>query len=414
MKKLFTLLFVFVVFAVISGCEKKDVKVQGITKKEILVGNCASQSGGMEIVGIPFNAGIKAYFDMVNANGGVHGRQIKFINKDDQSDSAKAKACVTELIEDEKVFAIVGHFGSQQVKATLGDLKDAKIPVVYFASGDESLYNENAEGKDRVIFPVQPILVMEGRLMVARATSELDAKKIGVIYTGDEAGLDMLKGIENQINKLGSGYSIVKAETSATATDHTASVAQVMNANVDAVIVATIQQAYVAIVKELIEQGNELPVFSSYNNAAESIINDLKDNLIVNDEPLFDLYVNAWVDLSDLTALTTFATEIVKSSGKSEYASDAYAMAGWIAGHFFIEGLKNHSEDKEITWASFIDAMESKPIKNPFGGEINFADGKRLGTEEMSLLKLSYDEENEKWIWGAHKPIANIEEILGN
>lgn len=411
MKKLSLLFVVFVSLIALSACGKEDkVKVQGITDTEVKVANCASQSGGMENVGIPFNAGIQAYFNMINEQGGVNGRKINFITEDDTSNPATAKACIKKMMNDEKVFAIVGHFGSNQIGATLKDLKNKGIPVVYFASGLSSLYNENAKGDDRGIFPVQPILVTEGRLMVARAVAETNAKKIGVIYTSDEAGEDMLAGIENQIKKLGSGYSVVKAEATVGSSDHTAAVTKIKEANVDAIIVASIQGTFPSIIKELVAKGVNKPVFTTYNNAAASIIEDVKADLIANDQVKFDVYANAWVDLTDLDAVTKFATYTALIN--PEYAANAYTMAGWIAGHFFVEGLKNHATDKEITWQSYMDALEAQPIKNPFGGYIDFSNGQRLGTAEMSLLKIQKNASG-AWEFGQVKPMANINEILG-
>lgn len=412
MKKL-SFLVLLVTVLMLSACRNNDkVEVQGITEDTIKVGNCASTSGGGQTVGIPFNEAIKAYFKMVNDEGGVQGRQIEFIHQDDESNIAKAKACVEELIDDEEVFAIVGHFGSGQVGATLEDLKDKGIPVVYFASGLSSLYSENATGDHRGIFPVQPILVTEGRLMVARAVEDSDAKKIGVIYTNDDAGIDMIDGIRNQIQKLGSEYTLVEAQATVGATDYTAPVTTIMDADVDAVIVATIQATFTPLIKELAKQDNDAPVFTSYNNADASLITQVKDDLIVNGEPMFDVYTNAWVDLSDVAALTLFATEIVEYTGDAAYAGNAFATAGWIAAHFFVEGLKNHPEDEEITWQSYMDAMESEPIKNPFGGHIDYSDGKRLGTDTMSLNKIAKNDEG-NWVWVLDRPMKSLSEILG-
>jgi branched-chain amino acid transport system substrate-binding protein len=414
MKKFSVLVLLLVTVVMLSACGgNKKVEVQGITDDKVVVANCASTSGGGETVGIPFNEAIKAYFKMVNDEGGVNGRTIEFKHNDDKSNIATAKACVEEMVEDEEVFAIVGHFGSGQVGATLDDLKEKGIPVVYFASGLSSLYNENATGEHRGIFPVQPILVTEGRLMVARAIEDAsDVKKIGVIYTNDDAGTDMITGVRNQMKKLGTGYELVEAQATVGATDYTAPVTTIMDADVDAVIVATIQGTFTPLIKELANQNNAAPVYTSYNNADASLIEQVQSDLIVNDAPMFDVYTNAWVDLSDVAALTLFATEIVEYTKDPEMAGNAYATAGWIAAHFFVEGLKNHPADEEVTWQSFMDAMESKPIDNPFGGEIDFSNGKRLGTDTMSLNKIAKDEEG-KWAWTVDRPMKSLAEILG-
>ena len=89
--------------------------------------------------------------------------------------------------------------------------------------------------------------------------------------------------------------------------------------------------------------------------------------------------------------------------------SKAYAMTGWIAAFFFVEGLKRL--DKKVpTWAAYIDAMESAPIKNPFGGTIDYANGARLGTQEMNLSKAVGTSASATW--EAVKPLQSITSIL--
>ncbi|MGV2644765.1 ABC transporter substrate-binding protein, partial [Clostridium perfringens] len=123
-------------------------------------------------------------FKMVNEGGGVKGRKIEYVHQDDEFNPEKGKAILDKLVNDEKVFSIVGHFGTPVVGATLDDLKEIGIPSVYFATGTGILYNENAtKGQGDNIFPVQPVYPMEGRIMAAWAKGEFKADKIGVIYT---------------------------------------------------------------------------------------------------------------------------------------------------------------------------------------------------------------------------------------
>lgn len=165
-KKLFMILTVMALATTLVACGPKEevveeVAAQGITDTEVLIANCAATSGAFAPVGVPFIAGIEAYLKTINDAGGIDGRTIKFLHQDDEFDPAKGKACLASMVEDEKVFAIVGHFGTPVVGATLEDLKDYGIPAVYFATGIGQLYNDKAEGRDRGIMPVQPIYVTE-------------------------------------------------------------------------------------------------------------------------------------------------------------------------------------------------------------------------------------------------------------
>ena len=206
MKRFIALLMVFVMVFSLAACAKDGDATewaQGISETEIVVANSAATSGAFAPVGVPFNAGIEAYFKKINDEGGIQGRNLVFKHVDDEFDPVKGKAALSSFVEDEKVFAIVGHFGTPVVSATLDDLKQYGIPAVYFATGIGQLYNEKAEGTDRNIFPVQPIYRTEGKIMVARAVGDFAAKKIGVIYTNDDAGKDLLWGAEQMAAEAG-------------------------------------------------------------------------------------------------------------------------------------------------------------------------------------------------------------------
>ena len=68
-----------------------DDTVQGVTDTEIKVGNTAAVSGAYAPVGVPFIAGIESYFKMINDQGGIDGRKITFVHKDDEFDPVKVK-----------------------------------------------------------------------------------------------------------------------------------------------------------------------------------------------------------------------------------------------------------------------------------------------------------------------------------
>lgn len=406
-KSISIILVVMMVLVSITGCTTKETLSQGVTESTIKVGNTAATSGALAAVGVPFNAGIEAYFKTVNDAGGIDGRQIEFVHYDDEFDPIKAKAFTEQLINDDKVFAIVGHFGTPTIGATIDLLKESGIPTVYFAAGIASLYNEDATTveKGQGLFPVQPIYVTEGRLIVARAVEEHSAKKIGVIYTNDDAGKDLLAGVENQVAKLGGDYSVVKEQVNPGAADVSSAVLKMKNEDVDVIVAASIQATLPTIVKGLISQGVNKPVFTTYSNAdATTIGNFAADYASTSNK--FSIYSNAWVDLSNADEVNAFV-EGMTNFGQPDYAGNAFSMAGWIAGHFMVEGLKR-VEGETLNWENFMKGMESSEFKIPMGGTINYADGKRLGTQSMSLLQVS--EDGTAWINA--KPVEDLNVII--
>lgn len=391
------LVMVFTVVGCSSGSESSDW-AQGITDTQILVANSAATSGAFAPVGVPFNAGIEAYFKMINEEGGIQGRELVFKHVDDEFDPIKGKAALSSFVEDEKVFAIVGHFGTPVVAATLDDLKEYGIPAVYFATGIGQLYNDNASDEGRNIFPVQPIYKTEGMIMVARAAGDFGAKKIGVIYTNDDAGKDLLWGAEQMAKEL--GVEIVTQQVAAGATDVSSAVTTIKEANVDFIVGAAIQATIPTIIKELAAQNVGVDVITTYVNVspviAQGFVNEIAGQ--------FDVYGNGWVSFEGERAneLARFA------SYTTGFEDNVFAMTGWIAAHFFVEGLKR--VDGTITWDKYMDALESAPIANPFGGVIDFGGGLRAGTQEMNLSKVDHDNLNGAWI--EVRPLQSIDSIL--
>jgi ABC-type branched-subunit amino acid transport system substrate-binding protein len=392
---------VLVVILSLTGCGTASAAAQGVTEDTVKVGNSIATSGALAPVGVPFKAGIEAYFLMVNEGGGVNGRTIEYVHTDDEFNPEKGKAAVDKLINDEKIFALVGHFGTPIVGATLNDIKEAGIPAVYFATGTGILYNEKAEGADRVAFPVQPVYPMEGRILAAWSVGEFDAAKIGVIYTNDDAGKDLLGGVEAEAANIG-GISVVAEQVPPNAEDVSAAVTKLKNEDVDVVVIAAIQGTFPQIAKEMAKQGLNKTVLTTYVNADQRMTEAVKD--AVNGQ--FEIYADAWVDMTK-PAIKDYREWVAKVSDE-DLSSNAYAMTGWIAAHFFVEGLKR--VDGDLTWDSYMTAMESAPIENPFGGSIDFSNGQRLGTQEMSLSRMNPDADAG---WEGYIGFKSISEMLG-
>jgi len=404
MKKLLLGFLVLTGVFTLAACGAGD-DTQGVYEDRVVVGNTAATSGGFAAVGVPFNAAMQAYFDMVNADGGIGGRQIEFIHYDDEFDGAQGLTNTQRLVEDDQVFALVGHFGTPTVGATHDYLNELGVPRVYYATGISQLFNPAADGGERYSFPVQPIFDAEGEVMVARAVAEYDASKIGVIYTNADDGRGMLNGIELRAQAL--GIELVTQQVAPDANDMSSAATSLISADVDAIIVAANQVPAEVAIKALYAGGSEVPIFTSYVNAAESFIANLAEEITSGQ---FPIYSNAWVNIFNEDGSFN-AGYLLFAEQNPDYAANSFAMAGWIAAHFFVEGLRRVGDD-ELTWESYLEAMESAPVENPMGGIVDFADGRRVGTQSMALLQATVD--GETYVWANHAAMEDIQAILGN
>ncbi len=384
----------------------RDILVQGITETTITVGNTAATSGYFSVVGVPFNDGILAYFNKVNTAGGIAGRTLNFIHYDDTFDATTGLNYTKQLVEEDKVFALVGHFGTPTVGATIDYIQEVGVPMVYAATGINALYFQESVGNP--VMAVQPIYKTDGRIMAARALNEslygtnndqqLSATaKIGVLYTPDDVGNSIMAGVQVEAITEGRESSFIyKSFTAADTAALNLAVLDLISAGVEAVIVASNQLPFKAAVAALQDNSLAVPVFTSYVNADATSV----DPSVTYD---FPMYADAWLDIFDPTTESgfsvdyeTFAADMV-AAGYSEYAANAYAMAGYIAAAVFVAGLDRVGTDT-LTWESYIKAMETAPIQIPMGGTIDYTGGKRWGIASMSLLQLDLTSGSPAWI----------------
>jgi branched-chain amino acid transport system substrate-binding protein len=388
MRKLLAIMLVLSLFVVV-GCTPtvEDEYSQGATATTVKIGNAADTNGTYSFIGGPFNNGLKAYLKRINDAGGVNGRAIEFVERPSDFFNVPAGiAAVEELVEDDKIFALVGHFGSFTVAATLPYVREQGIPMVYAATGIADLFREKAVNDERGVFPVQPVYQTEGQWMVSKVKEVFpNATRIGVFYTDDEAGQNLRWGVVQRARAL--GITVVARQTPLTGTNITpaSQVTSMKAENVDVIIAAMNQGPFIQLANELATQNVGKPLFTSYVSSNVTVTTALKGATgSVGNK--FDIYAGAWVDITgDNAANYAQFVADVTAFGQEALATNAFAMAGWIAAHYFVEGLGR--VEGVLTWDKFITAMESAPIKNPLGGSIDYSDGKRWGTMEMSLLK---------------------------
>lgn len=386
-------------------------ETQGITETEILIGNTAATTGAFAAVGEPFNVGLNVALKVYNDFGGFGGKTVRLVHYDDEFDGAKGLQYTKTLVEQDKVFSLVGHFGTNTVAATVDYIKEQGVPMVYAATGINDLYQEGAEGYNKSVMPVQPIFKTEGRVLLARAmaTTEnnygLGGKKVGVIYTSDDAGKGMLEGIQRQAEETNA--KITYAETQAAqGTNHTSAVNKLKLQQCDVVIIAANQVPFGEILNAMRDVSFNAKVITSYLSANAVTLGALEDaGSITADRPV---YTNAWLDVTtekgynDYLAFAGYTYYYYgitdptdpEQQAKPEYqtatamALNSYAMAGYCAGDIFLQGLKRvAAEGKELTWKNYIDAMEADPVNLPMGGTLSYANGDRLGIASLALNK---------------------------
>jgi ABC-type branched-subunit amino acid transport system substrate-binding protein len=116
----------------------------GVTADKIIIGQSAGFTGSVAGTVKELTAGAKAYFDLVNARGGVHGRKIVLESMDDGFDPKKTPDVVRALIEEKKVFALFLSRGTPTNEAAYPVLEKFRVPLIGPSTGAMSMYDPRA------------------------------------------------------------------------------------------------------------------------------------------------------------------------------------------------------------------------------------------------------------------------------
>lgn len=111
----------------------------GVGPRSILVGQSAAFSGPSAQQSLEFRAGAHEVFEQVNARGGIHGRQLVMVYRDDRLDPALARRNTERFIKGDKVFALFGYFSTPTVQAVLPLIEQARVPLIAPLSGAQLL-----------------------------------------------------------------------------------------------------------------------------------------------------------------------------------------------------------------------------------------------------------------------------------
>src|SRR5499427_7682981 len=177
-----------------SGGGGSAASVPGITKTQILIGSHQPLTGPAAPGYSEIAPAANAYFQYVNAHGGIYGRKIKYTYLDDGYDPSKTASVVRQLVLQDSVYAIFNGLGTPTHLAVVKYLNSAKIPDVFVASGCDCW----ATGYPQT-FGWQLDYIREGKILGAYVKQHFAGKKIGFFYQNDEFGLDGVKGLSYEI-----------------------------------------------------------------------------------------------------------------------------------------------------------------------------------------------------------------------
>jgi branched-chain amino acid transport system substrate-binding protein len=201
----------------------------GVTDTEVLLGSHLPLSGYAAAWGVDIKAGMDAYFAYVNDQGGVNGRKIRLIVGDDQYTGPMASEVVRKLVEQDKVFAIMGGLGSAAHGAVWKYLEANGVPDMFILTGDSKWTVPVV--KTRFAWLVD--YITEGKILGQYIADNFPGKKLGILAQNDEFGSEGEKGLREGVKDA--GMEIVSDYYEETQGDLIAQVQRLKNENVDVI-----------------------------------------------------------------------------------------------------------------------------------------------------------------------------------
>jgi branched-chain amino acid transport system substrate-binding protein len=318
----------------------------GVTDDSVLVGCSNSFSGPLVYPGTQLvNNGLEAYFGYVNAMGGVNGRKILSQYYDDGYKPQNAVANTKRLVEQDKVFAIVASQGTGAVMATVKYLTQNKVPLIFPFQGVP------ITGQKDIFTSFTPY-PNQSELVITWLVKVKGFKRIGILYQDDSYGYTFRDPGQNALKRLGLKWAAAESYKRG-ATDLSAQVAKLSQADLDACLLVATPPPGAAFLKEAHKQGwSKTKIISSGPLTDEKYIN-LSGGV---GEGVWGL--SLWPDPvhSNDPAVVEYR-EIVEKYGKDrDKTPNRYSLFGYFYAKLAVEGIKRAG--KNLTRESYIAALE--------------------------------------------------------
>ena len=325
-------------------------KDPGIFDDRIIFGQSAVFTGPAGQLGIGMNHGIAAAFAEVNRAGGVHGRRLELVTRDDTYEPELAVSNTTELIEQENIFALIGAVGTPTSRAAVPVAEAGGVPYIAPFTGAAFL----RDPKLRSVINLRSSYNQETEEMVERLTEDLGIERIAVMYQDDSFGRAGFNGARAALHRRylePVSVGLYQRNTTAVKTG----LLDVRKGNPEAVIVIGAYQPVAAV----IEWAREIGIAAVFMTVSFVGSNALAEELGAGGKGVI------------VTQVVPFPTDTSNpmvaayQEALAEYDPDVepgfVSLEGYMAGRLAIAGLERCAGD--VTRACFLSALRnSQPI----------------------------------------------------
>jgi ABC-type branched-subunit amino acid transport system substrate-binding protein len=340
------------------GASTLVVAENGITDKEIVIGQFAAISGPAAQLGQRMQVGMQAYFNAVNAQGGVNGRAIKLLTRDDGYEPEKAVAAVKALINEDKVFALAGSVGTPTGLAALPILTEAQVPLIGMFTGAQAL----REPFNRQVFHVRASYYDETERIVQHLTT-LGAKKIAVFYQNDAYGKAGLEGVVRALEKR-QLKPIATATVERNSVDVVQALETLLKSEPEAIVQISAYKSCAALIKQARAKGYGGQFFNVSFVGSRALADELGDagqGVVISQVVPFPYAQGSPIVREYQQRMT--------EAGQKDF--DFSSLEGYLTARILVEGLRRAG--KNPTRDGLISGLESMRDINMGGFTVNFS-----------------------------------------
>jgi len=351
---------------------------QGVSKTEITVGTIQDLSGPIAGFGKQARNGMQLRVDEINEQGGVNGRKLVLKVEDSGYDPKRAVLAAQKLVNQDKIFAMLGHIGTAGNVATFPVLFAKNVINFYPLTGAREMFEEPNR---RLKYAFSVPYYDQTRTGTPRLVKEKGAKKVCAIYQDDEFGLEVVRGAEDGLKTIGMEMA-EKTSFKRGATDFSSQVARMKASGCDFVVLGTIIRETIGTIGEARKTGFS-PTFMGTTAAYTDLIHKL------GGKAMDGMYATMAVQVPYLDEASQ-PIRFWANKYKTKFNEDpgVFSVYGYEIMDNFIQGAQRAGAG--LSTDSFIKAMDSAPIQpDIFGSDtLKFSATKRLGTERSRLSQI--------------------------
>lgn len=344
----------------------------GVHAEHVVIGQAAGLTGANAGAVKEFTAGANAWLRNVNERGGIHGRRVELITKDDGFDPKRTPAVATELLAQDKVFALFGTRGTPHTESILGMLDKEGVPLIAPSTGATSMHK-----------PVRPMVFnvrSKYQDEVAHAVRQLTTtgvKQIAIFYADDGFGKDAYEGFTQALAKTGLKPSMVQSAKRPLG-DIKASVEAIAKSDASAVFVIFSGSEAVRVIREIKALNPQQQFLTLSNNASQAFVKELG-------EAGRGVMVSQAVPGSSADGMTIHG-EFQSMCKKYGVEPTSPALEGYMGARVLTEALARAGKD--LSRQKLVKALESMRNFDLGGVAISFSPEDHTGSSfvEMSII----------------------------